>query len=154
GLVEVSGMPTGPQTIPAAITGDACYYYRARAWQWNSSGKGGSWQEVVDESLFVPFFLEDSTGKVLVNPQNGQLDVHHSFSDEIHPAWLGLDSCMPKNVGNFLALHGLASSEKIRLEEQIIRPGFPLFVFGTLGENHEAPSWSAAPHVTGKTSFE
>src|SRR5262249_37066140 len=78
GLVEVSGMPTGPQTIPAAITGDACYYYRARAWQWNSSGKGGSWQEVVDESLFVPFFLEDSTGKVLVNPQNAQLDVHHS----------------------------------------------------------------------------
>ena len=33
GLVEVSGMARGPQTIRAGITGEPCYYYRARAWQ-------------------------------------------------------------------------------------------------------------------------
>ena len=48
GLVEISGMPTGPQTIFAAITGAPCYYYRARAWRWLDSGKGGSWQPAVD----------------------------------------------------------------------------------------------------------
>ena len=31
GLVELSGMGIGPQTIPAGITGDPCYYYRATA---------------------------------------------------------------------------------------------------------------------------
>ncbi len=36
GLVEVSGMPTGPQTISAAITGDPCYYYRVRKYDWRS----------------------------------------------------------------------------------------------------------------------
>ena len=64
GLVEVSGTPTGPQTISAAITGEPCYYYRAQAWQWVDSGDGNKWKQVLDESLSVPFFLEDSTGKV------------------------------------------------------------------------------------------
>ena len=55
GLVEVSGMPTGPKTIPAAITGEPCYYYRARAWQWVQSEKDKKWEQVLDESLSVPF---------------------------------------------------------------------------------------------------
>jgi len=38
GLVEVSGMAKGPQTIRAGITGEPCYYYRARAWQESDSG--------------------------------------------------------------------------------------------------------------------
>jgi hypothetical protein len=37
GLVEVSGSPTGPQTIASAITGEPCFYYRAQAWQWDDS---------------------------------------------------------------------------------------------------------------------
>ena len=59
GLVELSGMPVGPNTIPAGITGDACFYYRATAWERVQSGNNSEWKRVADESLFVPFFLKD-----------------------------------------------------------------------------------------------
>jgi E3 Ubiquitin ligase len=151
GLVEVSGTPTGPKTIAAAITGAPCYYYRARAWIWADSGKGGSWRQVVDESVHVPFFLDDSTGRVLVNPQGARLDVHRSFSDELRTSFLGKDGPVPDSIRKFVALRGLAGADKVRLEENIIQPGYPLFVFGTLGEN-TTWNWNAQPHVAGKQS--
>jgi len=148
GLVEVSGMPTGPQTISAAITGDPCYYYRVKAWQWVESGNNHKWEQVLDESLSVPFFLDDSTGKVLINPQGAELDVHRSFSDEIQTSRFGKGSIIPENIRKFVALRGLLSGDKIRLEERIIKPGFPLFVYGTLGENPSQTSWTPTPHAT------
>jgi hypothetical protein len=149
GLVEVTGMPTGPKTISSAITGAPCYYYRARAWQWLDSGKGGSWQQAVDESVFVPFFLQDSTGKVLVNPQGATLDVHRSFHDEIRTSSIN-DRAIPESIRKFVAISGLIAGDKVRLEEYIIKPGYPLFVFGTLGENSMLNSWNAQPHAMGK----
>jgi hypothetical protein len=149
GLVEVSGTSRGPQTIAAAITGSPCFYYRARAWQWIDSGKGGSWRHVVEESLSVPFFLDDGTGKVLVNPQGATLDVRCSFKDEFRTSYLMQSSPIPDTVRKFVAMHGLMAGDKVRLEEYIIKPGFPLFVFGTLGDN-VLHSWSAQPHVGGK----
>jgi hypothetical protein len=148
GLVEVSGMPTGPQAISAAITGDLCYYYRVKAWQWVESGKDHKWEQVLDESLSVPFFLDDSTGKVLVNPQGAELDVHRNFTDELQTSSFGKGSIIPENIRKFVALRGLLSADKIRLEERIIKPGYPLFVFGTLGENSGQTSWTPAPHAT------
>jgi len=38
GLVELSGVANGPTTIPAGITGEACFYYRAVASQLKGSG--------------------------------------------------------------------------------------------------------------------
>ena len=148
GLVEVSGMPTGPQTIAAAITGQPCYYYRARAWRWVDSANDKKWEQVLDESLSVPFFLEDSTGKVLISPQGADLDVHRSFTDEIQTSRFGKGSLVPESIRKFAAERGLLSGDKIRLEERIIQPGYPLFVFGTLGENPGQTSWTATPHAT------
>lgn len=154
GLVEVSGTPTGPKTIASAITGSPCYYYRARGWQWINSGKGGQWQETIDESVFVPFFLDDGTGRVLVNAQGAELDVHRSFYEEFATPSLRRDAPIPESIRKFVALHGLAAGDKVRLEEHIIKPGFPLFVFGTLGENTLVSSWNPQRHAGGrKVSF-
>src|SRR5277367_7204011 len=43
GLVEVSGLATGPYTLTAPITGVPCYFYRTMVWQWKQHGKGSSW---------------------------------------------------------------------------------------------------------------
>jgi hypothetical protein len=149
GLVEVSGMPAGPQVLSAPITGDPCYYYRAQAWQWEESGKNGKWKQVLDESLYVPFFLEDSTGKVLIDPQGAEMDVHRNFTDEIGTSLFGSRDLLPENIRNFLVMRGLLPHNKIKLEERIIKPGYPLFVFGTLGENHTMESWLPLPHIPG-----
>ena len=148
GLVEVSGNPDGPRTIPAGITGEPCFYYRAQAWQWVQSDKGHKWEQACDESVSVPFYLEDGTGSVLINPQGAELDVHRNFTDEISTLTFGKGSIIPASVQKYVALHGLMSAEKIRLEERVIKPGYPLFVFGTLAENPTETSWTPAPHVT------
>lgn len=149
GLVEVTGFPVGPYVLSAPITGDPCFYYRVRAWQWieSESGKSHEWKSVLDETLFVPFFLEDGTGRVLIDPKGADLDVHKSFSDEIGASIFLTRDLVPPNIRDFLAKRGLVPAEKIKLEERIIPKGYPLFVFGSLGENRVGNSWSPRPQT-------
>ncbi len=147
GLVEISGAAKGPQTVPAGITGEACYYYRAMAWQLRQSGRNSAWKKVADESLYVPFFIEDPTGDALVDPQGAELDIHRNFKDELGGSFFGGRDMMPENVNAFLLRSGVSGSEKIRLEEYCIKPGDPLFVLGTLCQNEAAARWTPCPHV-------
>jgi len=154
GLVELTGTPVGPKVLDAPITGSRCYYYRARAWQWEDSGKDSKWKQVLDESLYVPFFLQDSTGKVLIDSQGAEMDVHRSFSDEIYATVFNQRGLLPGNLREFLVMRGLVPYNKIKLEECIIQPEFPLFIFGTLGENPGLDSWQGRPQVGGgRSSF-
>lgn len=146
GLVEISGTAKGPQTVPAAITGEACYYYRAMAWQWRQSGRNGQWEKVADESLYVPFFIEDATGDALVDPQGAELDIHCNFKDELGGSSFG-SGMMAENASRFVLRYGLLTSEKIRVEEYCIKPGDPLFVLGTLGQCTSAVRWTPIPHA-------
>lgn len=147
GLVEISGTAKGPQTVPAGITGEACYYYRAMAWQLKQPGRNSQWKKVADESLYVPFFIEDATGDALVDPQGAELDIHRNFKDELGGSFFGGRDMMPENVNAFLLRYGLSGSEKIRLEEYCIKPGDPLFVLGTLCQDEDARRWTPCPHV-------
>jgi len=149
GLVEVNGTPVGPQVLNAPITGDPCYYYRAQAWQWVESDNKHKWLPVLDESLYVPFFLEDGTGRLLVDPQGAHMDVHRSFTDEVSISAFERPNLVPQRLRDFLATRGLVPSGKIKLDERIIPQGFPLFVFGTLGENTKMNSWTPRPQTSG-----
>ena len=147
GLVEVSGSARGPQTIPAGITGEPCYYYRAIAWQLRQSGKNESWKKVADESLFVPFFVDDSTGRLLVDPQGAELDIHRDFKDEFGGSFFRSNNLMPADVNGFLVRNGLTLSERTRLEEYCIKPDYPLFVLGTLSQTSGGLQWAAGLHA-------
>jgi len=149
GLVEIMGNPTGPKTLASPVTGAPCFYYRVQAWQWQESGKNHEWKQVLDESSYLPFFLEDSTGRVLIDAQGAQMDVHKSFSDEIGASFFNSRDLLPPVVRDFLVKRGIVPYEKIKLEERILQPGFPLFVFGTLGENPIPGLWEPRPHLAG-----
>ena len=147
GLVEVSGTATGPQTIPAGITGAACYYYCATAWELRQSGNNRQWKKVAEETLYVPFFVDDSTGRLMVDPQGADLDVHRTFRDEFDKSLFG-SNMFPENVTQFLARNGIGASGNIRLEEHCIEPGYPLFILGTLAQNSNRANSDPAAHVT------
>lgn len=153
GLVEITGMAKGPKTIPAGITGEACYYYRAKAWQMRESGRSRAWMEVADESVYVPFFVEDPTGRMLVNPQGAELDIHRNFMDQIGDSFFGSSDMMPENVAAFLLRNGLPTSDTTRLEEYCVKPDFPLFIFGTLGNNSARGEWAPVVHTAAGASF-
>jgi hypothetical protein len=151
GLVELSGVPVGPSTIPAGITGDPCFYYRATAWERVQSGKNSEWKRVADESLFVPFFLQDETGRTLINAQGADMDVHRNFKDEFGGSFFSSGNMPMGSVEDFIQRYGL-SGKHIRLEEHCIKPDYPLFVLGTLGENQAR--WDDTPerHIAAASS--
>ncbi len=136
GLVEVSGLATGPYTIPAPITGVPSYYYRSVAWQMKRSGKNEQWEKVADESQHVPFFIDDNTGKLLVDPQGAEMDIHRDFSEVYSNSVFSSSLGVPPNVGDFLTRYGVDCDQKTKVEEFCIKPKNALFVLGTLSQNH------------------
>ena len=151
GLVELSGMAVGPRTIPAGITGDPCYYYRATAWERRQSGNSSEWKQVANESLFVPFFVQDDTGKMLVNAQGADMDVHRNFKDEFGGSFFSSSDVPMGPAEDFLLRYGL-SGRHVRVEEYCITPEYPLFVLGTLSENHVRARSLPERHVSATSS--
>jgi hypothetical protein len=135
GLVEVSGLAVGPYTVTAPITGVPCYYYRTMAWRWEQQGKNSKWVKVADENLHVPFFLDDNSGRVLIDPQGAELDIHCDFKEEFSNSFFSSTLEVPGNVANFVARHGVGSDHRLKIEEYCIKPKNALFVLGTLATN-------------------
>lgn len=134
GLVEVSGLATGPYTIPAPVSQLPCYFHRTLVWIYVQSGKNKRWKKVVDARLHVPFYLEDETGRVLVDPSDAELDIHRDFQEEYHHGLIQ-DDPIPSNVQVFLAMHGVSYDHPVKIEEYCIKPKNALFILGTLAEN-------------------
>jgi len=134
GMVEVSGLAVGPYTMIAPITARPCYYYRTVAWEWKRQGKNNQWVKVAGECMHLPFFLDDNTGRVLVDPRGAELDLHRDFREEFNTSFFSRDET-PANVNSFLARHGVATSNRIKIEECCIKPKNALFILGTLGDN-------------------
>jgi len=136
GMVELSGLAVGPYTMVAPITQRTCYYYRTVAWEWKRQGRSSQWVKAAAECMHLPFFLDDNTGKVLVDPRGAELDLHRDFQEEFCDSFFTLKEEAPGNVRSFLSRHGVSTSNKIKVEEFCIKPKNALFLLGTLSENH------------------
>jgi E3 Ubiquitin ligase len=135
GMVEVSGLAVGPYTMVAPITARPCYYHRTLVWEWKQSGKNKQWVKVAGECVHVPFFVDDNTGRMLVDPRGADLDLHRDFEQEFCDSFFTTKDPAPSNVRSFLARHGIVTSNKIKVEEYCIKPKNSLFILGTLGDN-------------------
>lgn len=136
GLVEVSGLAVGPYTMAAPITTRPCYYYRTIAWELKQQGKERQWVKVAGECMHVPFFVDDNTGRMLVDPRGADLDLHCDFEQEFSNSFFSTKEPAPANVLGFLARHGVATDNKIKVQECCIKPKNALFILGTIAENH------------------
>ena len=135
GMVELNGLAVGPYTMMAPITARPCHYYRTVVWEWKRQGRSNAWVKVAAECMHVPFFLDDNTGKVMVDPRGAELDLHRDFQQEFCDSFFALKPEAPPNVHAFLSRHGINTNNKIRVEEFCIKPKNALFVLGTLGDN-------------------
>jgi len=135
GMVEISGLAAGPYTMIAPITARPCYYYRTLVWEWKQHGKNKEWVKVAGECMHVPFFVDDNTGRVLVDPRGADLDLHRDFQQEFCDSFFTTKDPAPDNVRSFLARHGIVTNNKIKVEEFCIKPKNSLFILGTLADN-------------------
>jgi len=135
GMVELSGLAVGPFTVIAPITERSCYYFRTVVWEWKRQGRSSKWVKVAAECMHVPFFLDDNTGKVMVDPRGAELDLHRDFQQEFCDSFFTTKQEAPPNVRTLLFRHGVNTTNKIKVEEFCIKPKNALFLLGTLGEN-------------------
>jgi hypothetical protein len=139
GLVEVSGAATGPYTMSAPVTGKPCFLYHTTAWQ-QREGKKQEWEKIADETLHLPFFIDDSTGQLLIEPLGADLDLHCDFREEYNASFFSSNlssdgSDIPPRVSVFLSRHGIVPERRLRIEERLIKAEDALFVTGSLTEN-------------------
>jgi len=135
GMVEISGQAVGPFTMLAPITARRCYYFRTLVWEYKQHGRNKKWVKIVSDCMHLPFFIDDNTGRVLVDPRGADLDLHCDFEQQFSDSFFTTKDPVPDNVRSFLSRHGIVTYNKIRVEEYCIKPKNSMFILGTLGDN-------------------
>ena len=95
--VEVSGTANGPCSIISPLSETECYFYRAILPR----------RLDCQETLCVAFFLDDGTGRLLIDPRGAQTDLQPSFSEDVE--W---DSA-PDYIRHFLSRHAVRSGQVV-----------------------------------------
>jgi hypothetical protein len=147
GLVEISGLAASPYSMTSPLKRVDCYYYKSIAWQVKRRGKNTEWVKVAEDVLHVPFYVDDGSGKVLIDPRGAEMDLHCDFKEEYHRSLLHGGTELPGYVEEFLTRHGVDPDTAIKVEEYCIKPKNYLFVLGTLSQNPGldatvAPAWA------------
>jgi hypothetical protein len=75
GLVELHGKAQGEQTVPSPVTKTPCFFYKVDIEKWVRGKNGGHWSLAATDAQGVRFYLEDATGKVLVDAHGAEYDL-------------------------------------------------------------------------------
>ncbi len=141
GLVELTGKAL-PRIVPVKgpITKKDCVFYKYLVERYENRGKNSTWVKVAGDTSISPFYLEDGTGKVLVNPRNAEINfAEPDFSYETGGVFGG---DIPADLENFLLSNNiryksLFGNQRMRFQEWDIYPDEQTFVLGTAEKNDD-----------------
>jgi len=133
GRVEVRGRAEGKGPLEAPLTGRPCVWYRWRIEEEVNSNRQRRWRTLEQGSSDAwPFYVEDDTGRVLVDPQGARIEAAHDLS-RVDPPLAGPLGAFVQERG--IRTHGfLGLRRKLRFTEWHIAPGDPLYVLGVAQE--------------------
>jgi hypothetical protein len=75
GLVEIHGKAKGHETVLSPVTKTPCFFYKVDIERWVRDKNGGHWSHAATDAEGVRFYLEDATGKVLVDAHGAECDL-------------------------------------------------------------------------------
>ena len=119
GQVEVYGKAVGPYTIISPLTMTDCFMYATSLYSLKKM--------LATETLAVPFFIEDETGRILVDPRGAELQVESTPLD--------LSESEPESVRRLIARHAGPHTTAAKATERCIKPGDMLFVLANVRES-------------------
>lgn len=142
GLVELFGRAVCRDEMASPVSKAKCVYWRIKA-EYYVPGKNGGWRDMYSKSSSVKFFLEDDTGRMLIEPEGAEIDIPSDFTSQ---GWLtagGIMGLMQRKTLDRKVLAFLDSEPPAkaaftahsgydqRLTESFIAENDPLYVFGT-----------------------
>jgi hypothetical protein len=142
GLTEVKGKAREFQKpLVSAFAKVSCVYFYYNIQEYRSSGKSGSWVTIAEYASPEFFYLEDETGKVLVNPQGADF---HAHADRQYGGSYNSTDFVSKDkevlFGQLAAMNintkgAFGFDRQLRCFETYIEPGDDLYVIGTAQPN-------------------
>jgi|GEM_PF-319921 len=132
GLVEISGQAQPEENLLSApFSGLPCVFYTYAVEERVSSGKHTRWETIAKGTSEQPFFVSDTTGRVLIVPLGAELILQdeRTFRND----WLG---ALPLTTIAGLNRLGISTerwmgSKTLRCRESFILPGELVYVLGT-----------------------
>ena len=157
GFVHVHGKSAVENPLTSPLTQTPCCYYRTNIQHWVAGGSRspGRWKEFFHEQDEKEFYLDDGTGKVLVNPKGAEYLLPELYQVEISakavfggggvrnlkidPASNRANAPSEGEVRDYLAKHG-ATNAKIshRITECGLVVEREYSVFGTFDINRDS----------------
>jgi hypothetical protein len=88
GLVEIHGQAVkAAELLTSPVTHTPCCLFKVdiEHWKRNEKGSGGHWVHHRTDIQAAPFYLQDASGKVLVEPKDAELDLPQNARCEAGP---------------------------------------------------------------------
>jgi hypothetical protein len=130
GLVEIEGeVVSNEEVLKSPASGKDCVYYRYRMERRTKGGKA-EWTKVKEMVKKTTFYLDDGTGKVLVDPAGAKIDTMPEsmmFEDSDFDALEGMRRIFDDSL--------VSMDKNTRFSETLISPGDKLYIIGTAGDN-------------------
>jgi len=123
GLVEVCGQAQPKVLLPSPITATQCLYYRFLIERYERRGRSSQWVVVSQGASTNFFYVDDGTGRILVDPVEAEINLNKDYSYTGHDS-LGAATSFFKNSGLF--------GQRMRYSEWYILPGDQIYVMGTV----------------------
>jgi Zn-finger nucleic acid-binding protein len=139
GLVEVSGQAQPEESLLSApFSGLPCVFYSYAVEERVGSGKNARWETISKGTSEQPFFVSDTTGRVLVVPLGAELILPDERT--YRNSWLG--ELPPTTIAGLNRL-GISTerwmgSKTLRCRESFILPEEQVYVLGTAHEHQGA----------------
>ncbi|MCL6566510.1 MAG: E3 ubiquitin ligase family protein [Acidobacteriia bacterium] len=147
GLVEVAGRAAGNTTVPSGIGQVPCYCSQIMIERYERRGKSSRWVTVHKENLGIPFYVEDDTGRVKVDPTGAELDLPvdiqyttESGVEKLVRFFFGdsgrnrLEQEIERRFRDFCESRGVRFTGPMRFTEKNLCQGDPVYVLGTATE--------------------
>jgi hypothetical protein len=139
GLVEISGrVQPEEQVLSTPFSGLPCVFYTYTVEERVSSGRHTRWETIAKGTSEQPFFVSDTTGRVLIVPLGAELILQdeRTFRND----WLG--ALPPTTIAGLNRL-GISTerwlgSKTLRCRESFIQPEEQVYVLGTALEQSGA----------------
>lgn len=131
GLVELNGVAQ-PRTVaqPAPISKIPCCWWACAVQELRSNGKNSHWATLKTIGSNDLFYLDDTTGRVMVNPINADL---HVLTQTIELNSATRTAMSPVLQGWGLDdTHWFGGVRRLRVMEQVIPDGAPVYLMGQL----------------------
>ncbi len=139
GLAEVSGRVVPfKEELMAPLSKKRCVYYKCEVYEWKSSGKSSGWKKVEEVSSYRPFYIEDNTGTVLVDPKGAKFNLPISYSYQ-SPFSL-IPPSPPQEISELLKSLGISQGsflfrKKFKVVEECLPVGSSIYILGWVGDN-------------------